>query len=331
MAENLALKLDFSGELTLDVIVDALRGAQIISDRSRIILNRIYKTDLQPYKVTVSNISAGSFLGDFLTISKEALPKLVKTLCGKDVPVTKVCVICFFGMIMCGTICYTINNVIDNASGAISNISNNSGVVGNNNTTNYNIYTEKDSLKEKLLEALVTSFPDDEEICKELCEPIIDDVLTRSYKDICQAIIKLKHAGGREVGDIELSGYDGDGKKFPKTKISESVTQGMPKKFVELEPEPEIEKDFIDGTYIEIVSVSFQDSELGVWSAKVIDDSKDFSGKVMPLRVQSAEAAKALRNSLSGNLYVSLWVESTRDKKGNTVYKGLILEKILTV
>lgn len=331
MAENLALKLDFNGELTLDVIVDALRGAQIISDRSRIILNRIYKTDLQPYKVTVSNISAGSFLGDFLTISKEALPKLVKTLCGKDVPVTKVCIICFFGMIMCGTICYTINSVMGNAAGAISDITNNSGVVGNNNVTNYNIYTEKDSIKKELLAALISNFPDDAEICKELCEPIVDDVTMRSYKEICQAIIKLKHAGGREVGDIELSGYDDAGNKFPQTKISEAVTQGMPKKFVENEREPELEKEFVTETYIEVVSVSFQDSELGIWSAKVVDDSKDFSGKVLPLRVQSAELAKELRNALSGNLCVSLWVEFTRDRKGNIVYKGLNLEKIITV
>lgn len=326
METDLSLKLNFEGELTLDVLQDVLRATQQLADRSRLILNKAYDLNIESGKVSITKIEAGSFLGNICAFGKKNLPELVKVMADKKVPMNKAILIAVTVVTLAGIGGYSAVKVTELATGAI-NVEDSTGcIVGDNNqgnTINYNINNTPDM--SKILEELEKRFPDDKEICRHIVQNSEIGVKDKGKQEAMQAIVRLKSPGSYKVSSIVLTSTDDEGIPF-QTVINESEMEDVPVNYER--EEPKTERRLVKGVYIDIIRMNMEKSAEGTWGAKVEDIETTLPDKTLPLIVDNETLAKEVRQKMAKPFAVDMWVEFQRDKKGNPKFLRYILKEV---
>lgn len=327
---DFSIKLNFKGELTLDVIQDALRGAQILVERSQIILNKVFQERVDLGKITVQRIEAGSFASDLKTAAKLA-GHAIKLLTGQEVSLGKTITICTTALLLAGAGMYTFREITGLSTGAIDVGDQNQGIVGSGNTNNTinNITGNTIHLhtsQEAMATALKERFPADPEICDAIATSIITNGSEKTLQELQKSAVLLKYPGGNEVDSIELGERGGTDDIPVQAVIEESVLKDIPSKYEE--PEKPEEKRLIQDVSIEIMRMNLDTAPEGKWGAIVEDIETGLPDKTLVLIVDKESDVQKIRDKMSTAFRVDMWAVYKRDAKGNPNYIRYILKDV---
>lgn len=326
MENDISLKLNFEGELTLDVLQDVLRATQQLADRSRLILNKAYDLNIEPSKVSITKIEAGSFIGDICAYGKKHLPNIIQIMADKDVSMGKAMLISFTMLSLVGIGCYTFLQVTAAATGATTVSDSNGCIVGNNNqgnTINYNINNGPDM--ETIIAELERRFPQDKELCRHIAQHADVGITDKGKKEAMQAIVRLKSPGGNKVTSIVLTSQDGENNAL-QTIIKDEEMVDVPANYEQ--EAPRTERAFIKDIHIDIIKMNMENSAEGSWGAKVEDIETGLPNRTLPLIIDNEILAKEVRQKMAKPFAVDMWAEFQRDKKGNPKYLRYILKEV---
>lgn len=326
MNSDISLKLNFEGELTIDVLQDVLRATQQLADRSRLILNKAYDLNIESGKISITKIEAGSFIGDICAYGKKRIPEFLQLMADKNVPMNKALLIAFTLVTLAGITSYTALTITELATGATTVKDSNGCIVGDNNqgnTINYNINSNVDM--DKILEELERRFPDDRELCRHIAKHAEAGIADKGKKEAMQAIVRLKSPGGNKVSSIVLGSLDDENSTF-QTVIEEDELKNVPDSYKQ--DEPRVEKVFMQNIHIDIIRMNMENSAEGTWGAKVEDIETNLPNRTLPLIIDKETLAKEVRQKMSKPFAVDMWAEFKRDSKGNPKYLRYILKEV---